>query len=36
MKEKVGKFWQIIAAAVLFLVSFLGMAGARGINGFAD
>ena len=36
MKEKVGQFWQIIAAAVLFLVSFLGMAGARGINGFAD
>lgn len=36
MKEKVKKVWQIIAAAVLFLTSLLGMAGAREINGFAD
>ena len=36
MREKIKKFWQIPGAALLFLVSFGGMAAARTIDGFAD
>ncbi len=36
MREKMKKFWQIPAAAFLFLVSSGGMAAARTIDGFAD
>lgn len=36
MVKKMKKVWQIAGAVLLFLASFLGMAAARNVNGFAD